>query len=192
MPWLEGLAAIVTMSGIGLTAVRRVAGWPVSLAASLLYLFVFAKARLWADSALQLVFCLFLIKGWTDWYRAPKTDEAVIVQDVAPAALVRDGAWALPISLALGTALARWTNDPAPFTDATLSMASIVGQLWTARRYVACWPLWIAIDSAYVALFITRDMIPSAAVYAVLVLLAGCGWFSWRKASQRPASSSGA
>jgi len=191
MSLLEILAVLVTVAGIGLTALRRVAGWPISLAASVLYLLVFAQAHLWADSALQIVFCLFLLKGWIGWSRAPRSETAVIVQEANGYLLLRDGALAVPCGLALGAALERWTNDPAPYTDAALSVASIVGQLWTARRYIACWPLWIAIDSAYVVLFMIREMEPSAALYAVLVLLAAYGWSSWHRASRTPACRSG-
>lgn len=189
---LELTAVVITLTGIALTALRRVTGWPVSLAAALLYLVVFAQARLWADAALQVAFCLFLLKGWADWHRDRGGETVVSVRPVAVDVLVRNLAVAVPAALALGFALSRWTNDPAPFTDGALSVFSLVGQFWTARRYMACWLLWIAVDLAYVVLFIVRDMKPSAALYAALALMAAFGWSNWRRSIGRPVRKSGA
>jgi len=179
---IEALAVIVTMMGIALTAQRRVLGWPCSLLASLLYLVVFARARLYADSALQIVFCLFLLKGWYDWYRVARREAGIAVRPIGRAILARDLALGVAASTVLGVALRHWTSDAAPMTDATLSVFSVIGQIWTARRFIACWPLWIAVDCAYVALFIERSLWLSAGLYAGLTGLAIWGWFSWRRA----------
>lgn len=177
---LEALAVFITMTGIWLTARRRVLGWPCSLLASLLYLFVFAKARLYADSALQIVFCLFLVRGWYDWHRLRQETAEIAVQPAQSLVLTRDLLIGAGCSVALGTILRLWTIDAAPMTDATLSVLSIIGQIWTARRFLACWPLWILIDTAYVGLFIARDLWLSAGLYAGLVAIAWYGWTSWK------------
>ena len=80
-----------------------------------------------------------------------------------------------------GAVLKRWTDDPMPFTDAALSSFSIVAQLWAARRYTANWTLWIVIDTLYVALFVARDLYPTAILYSAFVLLALHGAYKWRK-----------
>ncbi|NVN44999.1 nicotinamide mononucleotide transporter [Asaia siamensis] len=185
---LEALAVIITMAGIWLTARRRVIGWPCSLLASLLYLIVFAKARLYADSALQIVFCIFLAKGWYDWHRFRQVAPEIAVQAAPPLVLLRDLLIGGVCSVALGTALRLWTGDAAPMTDATLSVLSIIGQIWTARRFLACWLLWILVDSAYVGLFILRDLWLSAGLYAGLVAIAWFGWRSWKESLKNVAA----
>ncbi|WP_336945430.1 nicotinamide riboside transporter PnuC [Asaia sp. HN010] len=177
---LEALAVLITMAGIWLTARRRVLGWPCSLLASLLYLVVFAKARLYADSVLQIVFCLFLAKGWYDWHRFRQTSPDIAVQAAPRLVLLRDLLIGAGCSVALGTILRLWTSDAAPMTDATLSVLSIIGQIWTARRFLACWPLWILVDGAYVGLFAARDLWLSAGLYAGLIAIAWYGWTSWK------------
>ncbi|GAB6854492.1 nicotinamide riboside transporter PnuC [Asaia astilbis] len=188
MSFIEILAVLITMLGIWLMARRHVWGWPCSLLASLLYLAVFAKAQLYADSALQLVFCGFLIKGWIDWHRLKQDAEEIAVTAASLRILLRDVFIGLGCSALLGTILRLWTSDAAPMTDATLSVFSVIGQIWTARRFIACWPLWIVVDGAYVALFIARDLWLSAGLYAGLIALAVYGWSSWRaslRASQQ-------
>ncbi|WP_122039394.1 nicotinamide riboside transporter PnuC [Asaia bogorensis] len=181
---LEAIAALFTVAGIWLTGQRRVSGWPVSLIAALLYLLVFAQARLWADSALQLVFCAFLLRGWYAWSYAPREQTGVRVETHRHTPLARDILVGLIASAALGYGLARWTDDPAPFTDAVLSALSLVAQIWTARRVMLCWPLWVAIDTAYVALFLTRSLWVSAGLYAILVGLAANAWYHWQRTSK--------
>ncbi|BAT19552.1 nicotinamide riboside transporter PnuC [Asaia bogorensis] len=181
---LEAIAALFTVAGIWLTGQRRVSGWPVSLIAALLYLVVFAQARLWADSALQLAFCAFLLRGWYAWSHAPREQTGVRVASPRHTALERDILAGLIASAALGYGLAHWTDDPAPFTDAALSALSLVAQIWTARRIMLCWPLWVAIDTAYVALFLTRSLWVSAGLYAILVGLAANAWYHWRSTAR--------
>lgn len=49
--------------------------------------------------------------------------------------------------------------------------------------------LWIVLDSAYVGLFLSKDLQLTAALYAGFVVLAGYGLLAWRnelQARQRP------
>jgi len=183
---VEALAVLVTMTGIWLMARRRVLGWPCSLLASLLYLVVFARSRLYADSALQLVFCLFILKGWYEWHKLRLVTPEIVVQRASGRILMRDLLIAGWCSLTLGTFLRLWTSDAAPMTDATLSVLSVVGQIWTAKRFMACWLLWILVDGAYIMLFIERGLWPSAGLYAGLIVIALYGWRSWHISAKAP------
>lgn len=110
------------------------------------------------------------------------------MQAAPPLVLLRDLLIGAVCSVALGTALRLWTGDAAPMTDATLSVLSIIGQIWTARRFLACWLLWIMVDSAYVGLFILRDLWLSAGLYAGLVAIAWFGWRSWKESLKNVAA----
>ncbi|AQS88409.1 transporter of nicotinamide mononucleotide PnuC [Neoasaia chiangmaiensis NBRC 101099] len=173
----EIAAAVLSALGVWLTARRWLVCWPVSLLASLLYGWVFMTARLYADMLLQAVFCAFLIYGWRHWNALPD------IRPIEPPrrTAIRDILAGAVGALCWGLALAHWTDDPAPFTDAGLSAYSIVGQFWMARRYRACWLLWIIVDALYVWLFMTRALYPTAALYAGFIVLAADGWRAWRR-----------
>ncbi|GBQ15152.1 nicotinamide riboside transporter PnuC [Swaminathania salitolerans] len=183
---VEALAVLLTLLGIGLTGRRRVEGFPLSLGAALLYLCVFIRARLFADAMLQLVFAAAVLKGWHDWRRAYTDESGITVRHAGPLRMVRDCGIGVVASAALATALSRWTSDAAPVTDATLSVFSVIGQIWTGRRFIECWALWIVVDTAYIGLFIGRSLWLTAGLYLCLVLLASYALVSWHRArSQR-------
>lgn len=185
MSLTELLAALLSAAGVWLTAKRQMACWPVSLIAALLYGWVFFAARLYADAALQAVFCGCLFYGWWQWKTdGTQGDTALHIRSLSAytastgllAGLVCGGLWAF--------CLARFTDDPTPLADAMLSSYSIVAQLWAARRHTASWLMWIVIDTAYVLLFLTRGLYPTAVLYAVFIGLALQGFLRWRAAEQ--------
>jgi nicotinamide mononucleotide transporter len=47
-------------------------------------------------------------------------------------------------------------------------------------RYRETWLLWIVVDSAYVALFISRGLYPTALLYAGFVVLEANGYRLWK------------
>ncbi|GBQ98834.1 nicotinamide riboside transporter PnuC [Gluconobacter cerinus] len=185
MSLTELIAALLSAIGVWLTARRTMACWPLSLLAALLYGWVFFKAHLYADACLQAVFCGCLLYGWWRWMKdGAQGDETLHIRPLSERGLffglligaLGGGLWAF--------FLARFTDDPTPVADALLSSYSLVAQIWAARRHTISWACWIVIDTAYVAMFVSRDLYPTAALYAIFVLLAVHGLRKWQKASQ--------
>lgn len=180
MSLIEILGAVLSALAVWLTSRRRMICWPVSLTAAGLYCWVFLKARLYADAGLQIAFCLYVIYGWQHWRQMGKTNGKIRVRRPTHRTLITgllcgtagSGIWAF--------VLTRFTNDPTPITDATLTAYSILAQCWDTMRYRETWLLWIVVDSAYVALFISRDLYPTAVLYAGFILLAVNGYRLWK------------
>ena len=49
------------------------------------------------------------------------------------------------------------------------------------KKRLECWPLWVALDILFVALFLQQGLYPTAALYGVFTLLAFHGWLTWRR-----------
>jgi len=58
---------------LALLRVRLLICWPITLAADILYLFVFYRAQLLSDALLQVFFVTFTIYGWWHWWRGCAT-----------------------------------------------------------------------------------------------------------------------
>ena len=67
--WLEIAGTVTTVVGIWLTTRRLLICWPVVLAADVIYLIVFYRARLFSDALLQVFFVVFTLYGWWHWWR---------------------------------------------------------------------------------------------------------------------------
>ena len=69
-----------------------------------------------------------------------------------------------------------------PHLDATLTSYSLVASWWGARKHIANWWLWIAVDLIYVGEYLYKDLRLTALLYAGLVGLAVLGLCDWRRA----------
>jgi nicotinamide mononucleotide transporter len=77
--WLEIAGTVTTVLGIWLSTRRILACWPVVLAADVIYLVVFFRARLFSDALLQVFFVAFTLYGWWHWWRGVRAEGEVRV-----------------------------------------------------------------------------------------------------------------
>ncbi|MDR3750101.1 MAG: nicotinamide riboside transporter PnuC [Terracidiphilus sp.] len=184
--WLEIAGTVTTVLGIWLSTRRLLICWPVVLAADLLYLVVFYRARLFSDALLQIFFVAFTLYGWFHWWRGVLQEGEV---RVVPLGL---RGWLTGLAAgAVGSVLLGWLmvriGAALPHLDATLTSYSLVASWWQARKHTANWVLWIAVDLIYIGEYIYKDLRPTALLYAGLVLLAMLGLRDWRRAAADPA-----
>lgn len=184
---LEALAVALSVAAVWWTTTRNPLCWPVGLLSVLLYAWIFARARLYSDALLQLVYAALAVYGWWQWRRAPRIAGRPSPRTPARAELLGPPALGLAGAAALGALMARYTDAALPWLDATLTAYSLVAQYWMARLVRANWLLWIAVDVVYVGVYIARGLPLTAALYAGFVGLAALGWRSWRPANYGPA-----
>ncbi len=179
--WLEIAGFLTTLIGIWLTTKRLLICWPVVLAADVLYLVVFYRARLFSDSLLQIFFVAFTLYGWWHWWRGVREEGEVRVVPLG----VRG--WLAGLAAgAVGAVLLGWlmvrVGAALPHLDAALTSYSLVGSWWQARKHIANWWLWIAVDAVYIGEYLYKDLWPTAVLYLLLVILAVMGLVDWRRA----------
>jgi nicotinamide mononucleotide transporter len=87
----------------------------------------------------------------------------------------------------LGAFMHRWTDAALPWLDAALTAFSLVAQWWQARRHVAAWWLWIAVDVIYVGEYVYKHLLITAVLYAGFVALAAIGLRDWRRGARHGA-----
>ena len=80
--------------------------------------------------------------------------------------------------------MATYTDADAPRWDAAVAALSVTAQFLMSRRHIESWLLWIVIDVLAIGLFYTRDLVPTAALYAVFLCLAIIGYLQWRNAEK--------
>ena len=179
---LEIAAVLASAIGIWLSTQRKLASWPVILAACFLYALVFHRAKLYSDMLLQFVFAAFAVYGWWHWWRGVKEEGTVRVERLSRARLASAIVMGAAGSLLLGHLMARYTDASLPHIDASLTSFSLVAQFWSTRKHIANWWLWIVVDNIYVGVFVYKLLYLTAGLYAFFVFLAVVGLRSWQKA----------
>jgi nicotinamide mononucleotide transporter len=186
MDLVELVAVVMTLIGIALTIKEKISCWPVAIVGILAYFVVFIRARLYADAALQPIYVVQNLYGW--WYWAHGGARGEGQAPIVVLSLRQRVAWlagTAVVSLAVGAALARWTNAAAPYADATLSTTSLVANWLLARKVLENWWLWIAVNIGYVILFWKKNLLLSSGLYAVLLALAAAGLIEWQRSRSR-------
>lgn len=182
MSEVEWLAAGLGVINVFLVVRRDVWNYPFGLAMVALYFFVFTGARLYSDALLQIFFFVVQVYGWVNWVKARGEGGEVPVGRLT----ARERAlWALATALASfawGLLMARYTNAAAPIVDAFIAGTSIAAQILMAQRRIENWVLWILVDVVAVALYASRGLYPTSALYLLFLLLSVAGLIGWRRA----------
>lgn len=179
--WKEVAGWVTTLLGIWLTTRRNLLCWPITLAADILYLVVFYQARLLSDALLQIFFVAFTLYGWWNWTQGVKHEGEVRVAPLpipnATVAVVTGIAGTFLLAM-----ITKRLHAALPYLDASLACFSLVASWWQARRNIANWWLWIAVDLLYVGEYIYKDLWLTAVLYLFLIGLAVMGLWEWQKA----------
>jgi nicotinamide mononucleotide transporter len=155
--------------------------WPFGIANAALFLVVFSQARIYGAAALQAVYVVVSVYGWYEWLHGGAGHGRLAVSR-APrrwlAGLLAAGTLG---ALALGLFLRHRTDAALPFPDAATTAASLAAQWMATRKWLESWLLWIAVDAAYVAMYASQRLYPTAGLYAAFLVLAVLGHREWRR-----------
>lgn len=184
--WLEVIAFALALGCVVLNVLEVHWAWPLAIAASLLYGWLFFASRLYGDVAVQGFFVVSSIWGWYQWLfgrRAARESKA------APIRIERLGAKRTAVVVllwlvawpALGLALARFTDTDVPFFNAFPTAGSFIGQVLLALKFVETWPVWLVVNAVSVVLYATKALWLTATLYVIFGALAIAGWRRWRR-----------
>ncbi len=181
MTQIEWIAAGFGVANILLLVQRSIWNYPAALVMVSLYAWIFWGQKLYSDMVLQAVFFTLNIYGWVHWRAMMQADNLPV------RALPRRAALWVVIATILGwalwsSAMDQMTDAAAPYWDGAVAALSVTGQILLARRYMANWAYWIAVDLLAIPLFYSRGLHITAALYALFLVLAIAGLIQWRRA----------
>lgn len=179
---LEVVAAVLALAMVGCNMREIHWGWPLAIASSLLYVGVFAQARIYGDASLQVFFAVVALWGWFQWLRGHRADGSVLhVSRLSPRGLLLSlmaCAFAWP---AVALFLIRFTDTDVPWFDGFATGLSLVGQFLLARKFIENWWVWLAVNAVSVGLFVHKGLWLTVGLYGVFALLSIAGYLAWRQ-----------
>ena len=178
---LELVAVVLTLLAVFLTARQVIWCWPLAMVSVTLYAVVFFQAKLYADMGLQALYFGLAIYGWWAWLRGGEDHGELHVSLASNKTRVVLALIGAVAGALLGLTLSRHTDASLPFMDSVLTSFSIVGQWMQTRKLLEAWLVWLGVDVFYVGMFIFKGLYPTAALYAVFLILAVMGFLSWRR-----------
>lgn len=192
---MEIFAFILSLACVLLNAYGKILTWPLAIASSTAYAYVFFNSQLFGDAALQLVFVGLAIYAWITWYKkAPTLTSSTLEKDASfsrtpSSAIVKCGlAWLLMFFL-IRYILKNYTSSDVPNIDAFLTAGSLLATYMSAQKWLENWLIWAFVDVIYIGLYIYKDLYLTALLYVLLIALCLLGWRQWSKQMKVEASS---
>lgn len=177
--YLEFIASLTSFIGVGLGVTGRRITWPWWALSSALYGVFFLQYELYASAALQLVFIAAAVIGWFGWEPSGAKPSPLqgkfriyVVLSIFAATLAL-----APVLKAIGAA--------STYLDAILFFGSLTAQILMVYEKYESWPLWLAVDAGYVALYASQDLLFTTLLYIAFTLIAALGWSTWYAAHRR-------
>lgn len=178
---IEAIATFFGLVCVWLCVRRNIWTWPTGLVQVVLYVWVFFEAKLYSDVLLHVVYIVLQIYGWVRWRRLGPDGGRLPVTRLGPRGFLPWAALAACGTVALGAAMARFTDAALPVWDAAIAAWSLVAQVLLARKQLESWLVWIGVDVVAVGVYGAKELYLTCGLYAVFLGLATTGWFAWRR-----------
>jgi nicotinamide mononucleotide transporter len=174
----ETLGFVTGAACVYLVVREDILNFPVGIANDIFFLFLFYRARLFGDSALQLVYFALGLHGWYLWLYGGHHRTTLQITRAGRTTLFLLAAITLIATVCL--ALILWAVRGAlPLLDAFTTVLSLVAQYMLNKKYFENWFVWIAADVIYIYVYLSRNLSLTALLYLAFLVLCIAGVRSW-------------
>jgi nicotinamide mononucleotide transporter len=183
MSWSEIAGFVAGALSVWLYVRQSVWAWPTGIANSVFWLILFWDSRLFLDAGLQAVYIGLGVLGWAWWVRGRRVG-GVRRGELPVTRTRRREAVALVAIGIIATGGLWWAmeqvGDAAPLPDATTTVVSLIAQYMLTRKLFGTWWCWIAVDVAYVFLYVAKGLYLTAALQPIFIALCVVALRGWR------------
>ena len=162
--------------------------WPLAIASSVLYFFVFQDSQLYGEAVLQIVFAVLALWGWWQWLRPSLLQtQGSDIQRMSPRAGWQTAITALVLWPLVAFFLQHLTDSDVPWWDGFVTALSLVGQYLLGRKYLENWLIWIVVNGVSIGLFAYKSLWLTVLLYVIFLVMSWIGWRTWLQKMNGPA-----
>jgi len=166
--------------------------WPVGLLTSVMYIYVFFIAKLYADMSLQFYYVFISIYGWIIWsYGSNQSKKELPVTHLSRKLFLILFGVSMAIYVFISYVLVNFTDGSVPYWDAFTTALSIVATWMLARKILEQWLVWVVVNSVSLGLYIYKGLYPTSILFFFYTVLAVIGYLQWKKDMLRSQAMSG-
>jgi len=188
MLWLtshyeEVLGTIVSLIYLYFSIKQNIWLWPLGLISSAIYVYVFFKAGIYADMALQVYYVVISVYGWYYWNQKVVEDENehLKVHSTEKQTAVYILLITAVLFVIISQILIRFTDSQIPYWDAFTTAASITATWMLAKKYIEHWLVWFVVDTVSSGVYVYKGLYFTVFLYLVYTVMAVVGYFQWKK-----------
>jgi nicotinamide mononucleotide transporter len=178
---LELVAVLFGVVSVFLSVRENIWSWPTALVNVSLYFLLFFESGLYSDMGLQVIYFGLSLYGWYEWLYGGKGRTALKVSRTRSRLWVILAVIACVVWGSLGRLTSRLPGVSLPYVDAATTTTSLIAQWMMTRKLLENWTLWIAVDVAYIGMFVFKGLYLTAVNYGIYLVLAWMGHVTWKR-----------
>lgn len=176
------LAAVLLAIAYLLLAIRQnIWCWLCAGISTAIYVVLFANAKLYMESALNVFYFAMAIYGWTVWTSGRSGNKEMPVAVWPGVVHARAIAVVIIASLVSGYLLNHYTDAEFPYIDSLTTWSAIWATFLIARKVLENWWYWLVIDLASIFIYWSRDLQLTSVLFVVYVIMIPFGLVSWSR-----------
>lgn len=177
---LEAVAIGLALAYVLLAMGQSRLCWIAAFISAVIYLYIFANVKLYMEAGLQLVYAGMAVVGWAFWGR-DRSDESLAVTTRPLRFHLSTIIGILLMAGIVGSLLTTYTDAARPYIDSMTTLAAVAATWMVTQKILENWLYWFVINTVSVWLFMDRGLNPTAALFALYIMLSVIGYFVWRK-----------
>jgi nicotinamide mononucleotide transporter len=178
---IEVIAALLGVISVWFVIRRNILAFPIGIAMVVLYSWIFYESKLYSDMLLQVLFVFMQIQGWILWKKnTPEKEAKIKVRSLSNLQWIWTGLIQFFGFFALGYTMKTFTDAASPYTDAFVTVQSVLAQWWMNKRYVESWILLIGVNQVAIFLYASKDLYFTTGLYGLFLVMAVIGYLEWR------------
>ena len=185
---LELSAVVLAIAYLVLAIRQNIWCWLCAGISTAIYVYLFADAKLYMESFLNVFYFVMAIYGWYVWYFGKSGDDELAVSVWPRSVHIVAIAIIIVMSLTSGFLLERFTDAEFPYIDSMTTWGAIWATFLVARKVLENWWYWLVIDAVSVFIYWARDLELTSLLFVIYVVLVPIGWLSWSRSYRRQAT----
>jgi len=177
----ENLAVALAVAYLLLAMRESILCWYAALASTAIFTVLFWNVNLFMESALNVFYLVMAVYGWWQWKFGGERHEGVPIHTWTGRRHAATIGSVAVLTAGVGWLMATYTPEAWPYVDSFTTVSSVIVTFMVARKVLENWLYWIVIDAVSIVMYLERDLRTTALLFALYVVLAVLGYFSWRK-----------
>lgn len=179
------LGVIIAVITIALDTQEKILARPLSIIGTLMALFVYYPAGLYAKCLHNVVNLFLNAYGWYQWLYGGKHKTLLQVSKTNVRTLLRMLLTGILGAVALGTLLHQYAHADLPYWDSLHTVMCLTAQWMLVRKKLESWIVWILADVLYVVVLYHKGLYLFSGLHVFYTFLAIYGYQTWRQSYQR-------
>jgi len=178
---LEVVSVVFGVAYIILAARENILCWPAAFIGTGTAIFLFWDGSLLMESALNVYYLLMAVIGWWQWTRGGENQSKLEIQSWNLKQHLITFSLIAILTIISGSLLSKNTTAALPYLDSFTTWAAVITTWMVARKVLENWLYWIIINSASILLYIEREFVLYALLYAIYIVIAVIGYVQWKR-----------